>query len=286
MIPVVEVPLGKDLSEFTACLWRSGISHRVVENEHFQVVWLQNSADAEPVQQLFARWVAGESLDSVQLRAAPRRRMSPAPPLRKLPLTLSLILVSFAISILIGFGKDLESVALFSFAPFTVASGALHYSSLADVFGSGQWWRFWTPIFMHFSLMHILFNLLWVWMVGGRMEAMQGRLSLLGLVVFSGFLSNLAQYWHTGPVFGGMSGVVFALIAYSWLWDRNKLKPGFGLPPALMGFMLFWVALGYTGMLESVGFGAIANTAHLVGLVAGLLWVPVGRRLQRYRSSL
>ncbi len=282
MIPVVEVPLGQDLSEFTACLWRSGISHRVVENEHFQVVWLQSPVDAERVQQLFARWVAGESLETVHLQPTPRRRMSPAPPLRRLPLTLSLILASFAISILIGFGKDLEALSLFSFAPFTLVAGALHYSSLADVISSGQWWRFWTPVFMHFSLVHILFNLLWVWMVGGRMEAMQGRLSLLGLVVFSGFLSNLAQYWHTGPVFGGMSGVVFALIAYSWLWDRKKLQPGFGLPPALMGFMLFWVALGYTGMLESVGFGAIANTAHLVGLLAGLLWVPVGRRLQRY----
>lgn len=286
MIPVLEVPLGQDLTEFTACLWRSGISHRVVESEHYQVVWLQNPADAETVQHLFARWRAGESLEQVQLKAARRRRFSPAPSLKQLPLTLLLIASSFVVSILIGFGKDLDTLSFFSFAPFSISAGTLRYPSVSDVFASGQLWRLWTPIFMHFSLMHILFNLLWVWLVGGRMEAMQGRLSLLGLVMFSGLLSNLAQFWHTGPVFGGMSGVVFALIAYSWLWDRQKQTPRFGLPPALMGFMLFWVALGYTGMLGSLGFGAIANTAHLVGLLAGLLWLPVGRRLQRGRASL
>jgi GlpG protein len=37
--------------------------------------------------------------------------------------------------------------------------------------------------------------------------------------------------------------------------------------------MLFWLLLGFTGVLQGVGFGAIANTAHLVGLLAGLLWL-------------
>jgi GlpG protein len=142
---------------------------------------------------------------------------------------------------------------------------------------SGEWWRLITPIFMHFSLLHILFNLLWVWIVGVRVEPAQGSLPLLGLVLFSGVLSNLAQFVVSGPMFGGMSGVVFALLGYAWLWDKLAMKPRIGLPPALMGFMLFWLVLGFTGVLEGVGFGAIANTAHLVGLLAGLIWLLLMR---------
>jgi GlpG protein len=36
--------------------------------------------------------------------------------------------------------------------------------------------------------------------------------------------------------------------------------------------MLLWLVLGFAGVLEYVGVGAIANTAHLAGLVAGLIW--------------
>jgi len=147
---------------------------------------------------------------------------------------------------------------------------------------SGEIWRLVTPMFMHFSVLHILFNLLWVWIVGSRMEPVQGSVSLLGLVLFSALSSNLAQYLVSGPMFGGMSGVVFALLGYSWLWDKRGGQPRIGLPPALMGMMLFWLALGFTGVLEGVGLGAIANTAHLVGLLAGLCWLPAGRWLNRH----
>lgn len=287
MIPVLEVPLERDLSEFAACLWRNGIAHRVVEDRLYQVVWLESAADAEQVQQLFAHWQRGGSLDDVVLTSKRRRRFPAAPPLRKMPVTLVLIAFSFLLSLLIDFGQNIAVMEAFSVTPFSLDGTRLQYMSLSDMLASGQWWRLLTPIFMHFSAMHILFNLLWVWVAGGRMEADQGGLSLCGLVFFAGVLSNLCQFWVAGPMFGGMSGVVFALIGYSWLWDRRAYTPSFGLPPALMGFAVLWLVLGFTGVLERAGLGAIANTAHLAGLVGGLLWVPVGRLLQRRdRTSL
>jgi GlpG protein len=48
-----------------------------------------------------------------------------------------------------------------------------------------------------------------------------------------------------------------------------------------MGFMLLWLVLGFTGVLQGVGLGAIANTAHLAGLLAGLLWLLLVRFLGR-----
>jgi len=194
-------------------------------------------------------------------------------------LSLLLIGISIAISMLIGFGDNRDMMRSFSFSDFTLRGSQVFYQNLDGVMASGQWWRFLTPIFMHFSVMHIVFNLLWVWVIGTRIERQQGSVVLLLLVLISGIASNLAQFLISGPMFGGMSGVVFALIAYVWVWDRFSCRPGFGFPPALMGFMVVWLALGYAGVLEGLGMGAVANTAHLVGLLAGLLFLPLGRLL-------
>ncbi|HEY5717710.1 MAG TPA: rhomboid family intramembrane serine protease, partial [Motiliproteus sp.] len=118
-------------------------------------------------------------------------------------------------------------------------------------------------------------NLLWTWELGRRVEHLQQRKVLIGLVLFTGVVSNLAQYLMTGPMFGGLSGVIFGLMGYTWLWDRLSPERGFGMPPALMVFMLLWLVLGVSGAIEALGLGAIANTAHLIGLLSGLLAAPL-----------
>jgi GlpG protein len=77
----------------------------------------------------------------------------------------------------------------------------------------------------------------------------------------------------TGPLFGGLSGVIFGLMGYTWLWDRLNTEQRFGMPTSLMTFMMIWLVLGVSGLTERLGFGSIANTAHLVGLLSGLLCV-------------
>jgi GlpG protein len=151
----------------------------------------------------------------------------------------------------------------------------LIYSHLLESFYSFEIWRFISPVFMHFNLPHILFNGLWIWVIGRRIEQLQGIGIYLFLFVWASVLSNIAQFWVSGPMFGGLSGVVFAVLAYTWLWDKQARIAFFGFPSALFVFMVFWLVLGYTGLLEAIGFGAIANTAHLAGLIAGLLAVPL-----------
>ncbi len=282
MIPILEVPLQEDLAEFTAFLWRHSIPHRVVEEDERQVLWVAETHDPSRLQELYRYWRNGGDLMQVEVRQSRRRGLIRPVVWAELPVTLGLIVLSFLFSLLIGFGTDLTRMAWFSFTPFEVKGDTMLHALLGHTLMSGELWRLVTPIFMHFSLLHILFNLLWVWIVGTRMEPTQGSRSLLGLVLFSAVASNLAQYLISGPMFGGMSGVVFALLAYSWLWDRQGGQPRIGLPPALMGMMVLWLVLGYTGILEGAGLGAIANTAHLVGLLAGLCWLPVGRVLNRH----
>lgn len=281
MIPVVEVPLSEDLGPFTALLWEHEVPHRVVEEKDRQVLFVSRGIDPEQILSLYHYWHKGGDLSRVELRSIRRRRrfqgvlVSPA----RIWMTLSLLVISVLITLLIGFGSNDDWMGRFSFTHFLVDGQALRYESLAAMLASGQWWRLVTPMFMHFSALHILFNLLWVWIVGQRIEMRQGPWVLLGLVLVSGVASNLAQFWVSGPLFGGMSGVVFGLLGYAWLWDRLDPPYRFGLPPALMGFMVLWLALGFTGVLEGMGMGTIANTAHLVGMLAGLVCWPLGRLL-------
>ncbi len=70
---------------------------------------------------------------------------------------------------------------------------------------------------MHFSLMHILFNLLWWWYLGGAVEKRLGSGKLIVITLISALLSGYVQQKFSGPWFGGLSGVVYALMGYVWL---------------------------------------------------------------------
>ena len=136
----------------------------------------------------------------------------------------------------------------------------------------GQYHRILSPIFLHFGLLHLIFNALWLSFLGSQIETHEGSLHFLLIVLISGIASNMSQYyWSATIYFGGMSGVIYALLGY--LWIKHKIVPHTfaPLPNGLMGFMVGWLVLCMTGVLElALGIG-VANAAHLSGLIAGLL---------------
>jgi len=153
-------------------------------------------------------------------------------------------------------------------------------SALQDTLSKGQVWRLITPDFLHFSWPHIIFNSVMLWFLGSQIEFIDGRTRLLVLALVASLLSNGLQYLVTGPLFGGLSGVVYAIMGYCWLSQRRL--PRFQFPPALITFALAWMVLGFTPLPNMLGMGNMANEAHLGGFVAGLLVAlvlpPPGRR--------
>ena len=137
----------------------------------------------------------------------------------------------------------------------------------ADIL-SGEVWRLVTPIFVHFGILHILFNMMWMWDLGRSLELLKGRLFLGSFVAVSGIASNIAQYVITGsPLFGGMSGVVYALLGYFWMQGRYNRAFGVALHQSTVTMMIVWYVLCWTGLL-----GPIANWAHTAGLLVGIAW--------------
>jgi GlpG protein len=137
----------------------------------------------------------------------------------------------------------------------------------------GQVWRLVTPIFLHGGVLHLFFNMLWLYQLGGDMERREGSLYLAAFTVVAAILVDTAEYLVSGPNFLGMSGVVYGMLGYVWAMTRFEMRPRYGLPPNTMSFMLFWLVICLTGML-----GPVANTQHIAGLVGGVAfgWLRAG----------
>ena len=139
----------------------------------------------------------------------------------------------------------------------------------------GQFWRLFTPVFLHFSLWHLLFNLLWLQDLGAVLEVKIGTWRFAAVVALVALVSNLAQYAAGGAGFGGMSGVVYGTFGYLWIRGKRDFRFGLTIAPMTSGLLLVFLALGIFGLL-----GPTANAAHFSGLLVGgaLGWLAGSRK--------
>lgn len=139
----------------------------------------------------------------------------------------------------------------------------------------GQLWRLFTPVFLHFSLWHLLFNLLWLQDLGAVLEVKIGTWRFAAVVALVALVSNLAQYAAGGAGFGGMSGVVYGTFGYLWVRGKRDFRFGLTIAPMTSGLLLVFLALGIFGLL-----GPTANAAHFSGLLVGgaLGWLAGSRK--------
>ncbi|TYK64339.1 rhomboid family intramembrane serine protease GlpG [Colwellia echini] len=121
------------------------------------------------------------------------------------------------------------------------------------------------PALFHFSWLHIVFNTMWWWQLGGSIENTLGKMTLINLFLISAIVSNVGQYLVSGSNFGGLSGVVYALVGFVWWFGYLAPERGLSLSKPLVGFLLFWLVLGFVDLLPV----NVANTAHLLGLLSG-----------------
>lgn len=176
-------------------------------------------------------------------------------------LTYTLIGICLVVAYYTGLGENRDLLAKL----FISDPGQTDPGFLPEVFHHGEFWRLLTPVFLHFGVLHLLFNMMWLYQLGCLIEARQSALHLLLLVVVTGIFSNLAQYIIAGPQFGGMSGVVYALAGYVWMRGKHDRASGLGLDQQSVNILLIWLVVCFTGLV-----GPVANFAHLGGLVSGM----------------
>ena len=181
------------------------------------------------------------------------------------PLTFVLIAISVVVAFYSRLGADRQAIMRLFITDYTVSDLLLRWN-LPEIL-HGQFWRLITPIFIHFGLLHIFFNMVWLRDLGSMIEGRQSSWTLAVLVLAVAVCSNLAQFLVGGPVFGGMSGVVYGLLCYIWM--RGRFDPGSGLylHPTTVTMMIIWFFACLVGIIPDV-----ANAAHAAGLVLGLAW--------------
>ncbi len=191
-------------------------------------------------------------------------------------LTYGLIALCVIVAVLSKLGYDDEFVRKLVLADPERADGTF----LPEV-RAGEYWRLLTPIFIHFGPLHLVFNMMWLFQLGCMIEARRGVSTLAALVIVTGTLPMVAQYLVSGPGYvGGMSGAIYGLAGFVWLRGKKDPASGVGLDPQSWIIMMIWLVLCMTGAM-----GRVANTAHLAGLIIGLLWGWVSAYFARRRPE-
>lgn len=286
-VAAMRLPEQIDLSGFVTLLQRLQVPHRVAEEAGDQVLWVPDELLAEQVRALYARYPQGDALGvpeplAVSTEAVPGFIQQ----LRSSRMTAVVLLLTFVVAAITLLGDNLAAVSWLSFVDYRVQGDYIYFSYLNDTLASGQWWRLLTPMLIHFGILHLAMNSLWYWELGRRIEARQGAVMLLGLTLLFSLAANFAQYLHAGPsLFGGLSGVLYGLLGHCWIFQRLAPTPAYRLPPGVLVMMLVWLLICMTGIFELLQFGAIANAAHVGGLLAGCLTGLLGGVLARRRNS-
>jgi len=191
---------------------------------------------------------------------APRR----GPAILQTPVTATLILLALIVTALTEFGAN-PSVQAFVITTYERVNDTIRYSTSLPEIRGGQLWRLFTPLFLHFHPLHLIFNVWWMLDLGSAVERATGRRTVIGLAAGIAVISHLAQFLATGPAFGGLSGLVYGLLGYAWVRGKYDLTSGLFVPPQVVAIMGGWFLLGITGLI-----GPIANIVHGVGLFIGM----------------
>ncbi|WP_111497809.1 MULTISPECIES: rhomboid family intramembrane serine protease [Marinobacter] len=274
MYRIKQLSADTNLAEFSQWLREQGVEHRITEEGDQQVLWLANQDHAEPVLEALEQFITRPEVRQAihETNHSPvfvNGRWQPSP--RHAPVVLGIIIAAALVTLFTGLGRDPLATGLMYADPraFFFDTFADRLDALTATLAQGQWWRWLTPDLLHFSWPHLIFNAVMMWFLGSQVEWFDGRRRLILLVLVISLAANTLQYLVTGPLFGGLSGVVYGILGYCWLSQQRR--PRFQFPPALIVVSLVWIVIGFTPFTRMLGLGEMANEAHLGGLLTGLL---------------
>lgn len=269
-VAVLRLPLAVDLSGFVKLLQRMQVPHRVSEEAGEQVLWAPSEI-SEDVRSLYERFPAGDPDQQLDIPVAQTaKRPSFAEQLKYAKATGFILLLCLIVGGLTYLGENLQTLRWLTFLDFQVVGEYIHFVPLADSLAAGQWWRLVTPMLIHFGILHLAMNGMWYWELGRRIESRQGSINLIGLTLLFSLVSNYAQFaWSGATLFGGLSGVLYGLLGHCWIFQLLSPNPAYRLPRGVLVMMLVWLLVCMSGLISMIGFGEIANAAHVGGLLIG-----------------
>jgi rhomboid protease GluP len=128
----------------------------------------------------------------------------------------------------------------------------------------GHWWTIFTGIYLHGSILHILFNVLWIRQLGPAVEEIYGPARLVIVFTMAGAVGFLVSNWFDYRFTIGASGAVFGLLGAIVAFGKKRGGTFGKMVLQQYGYMaLLMFALSYF-------MAAVNNAAHAGGFVGGL----------------
>jgi membrane associated rhomboid family serine protease len=141
-------------------------------------------------------------------------------------------------------------------------------------------WQLGTYLFLHGGVMHLLFNMLTLWMFGVTLERDWGTRRFLKYYFLCGIgagfcdvlVNAILGNWNTSTI--GASGAIYGvLLAFGVLYPESTILFLFIFPIQAKFFVMIYGAMALLGAMN-VNSG-VSNVAHLGGMIFGLLYLKV-----------
>ncbi len=231
-------------------LVRQKVAHELIKNGDQLELWVDDPALVSWVKQYYSAYCQSR-----------QHRLSVAN-LKSVTITTTVLVVTLVVALitLLG-GQQLEW--------FYIAK--MQYYPRDWFFYGGAWavWHAISPIFLHFSIEHLIFNGLMFWYLGRMVELATGRIFFAALLVVLALAGNMSQLLVSGPLFGGLSGVVYGLMGFACVYQLTVMN--LSIPKGLFYLAGGWLLLGVSGIFSALGLFNVANAAHVGGLLSGLI---------------
>jgi rhomboid protease GluP len=174
--------------------------------------------------------------------------------------------VLIALNVLMFLMMVLQGVSVFNPTADSVLRWGADYGPLTL---HGQWWRMLVSTFLHFGLIHLLFNMFVLFNIGLFLEGLADRVPFVVLYLVCGLGGSAASLaWHPSIVSAGASGAIFGLYGalLGFLIRHRGSIPAESLASLRKGALTF---LGYN-LLYGLRPG-VDMAAHLGGLATGFV---------------
>ncbi|MDR3638257.1 MAG: rhomboid family intramembrane serine protease [Isosphaeraceae bacterium] len=157
------------------------------------------------------------------------------------------------------------------------------------IFEHGYVWQLLTATFLHGTVLHLFWNMLFLWMVGRDMEALYGTRNFVALYLSAGVVSTLGwaamDHFSGGHMLGASGAVMAVIVVYALYHPRREVLFFMVLPVEMWLLVTIYILSDAWSLLVSDRHGQIAVASHLSGAAYGYLYKRLDLRWTRLVSA-
>lgn len=132
----------------------------------------------------------------------------------------------------------------------------------------GELWRLITSILPHGGILHLAFNVYWVWVFGTLLEQVLGPIKTAGLILLFAVASGALEFaFLIGGI--GLSGVGYGFFGLLWILASRDERFHDAMDPRTAQVFIVWFFICIVATITDVM--PVANIAHAGGAVMGIL---------------